>query len=190
MPTAVYDYDPRNVPQGILLAIGLVTTCTAQTESMVENGIGGCLGIEVDFSAALTTHMNAPLRDHILRACAELRIDDLDDLDELDRLLDNVNKAFEKRNKYVHNPYCMKSETGQCFISTMTARGSLDAELVPITAEEIKADAVFIYEAGINLMGFLGPRGLMPSFPKARRERMHKTRAARKKRRKALLKGE
>jgi hypothetical protein len=63
----ICDYDPRNLSQEMPAAIGLVTSCSAQT--------------------ALTTHMNAPLRGHVLRSVAELKFDDLDDLDELDRLL-------------------------------------------------------------------------------------------------------
>ena len=128
-PSIVYDYDPRNLPQDILAAIGLVTACSAQTENMVEMGIGGCLGIEVDYNVAVTTHMNAPLRDNVLRAAAEIRIDDLDALDELDHLLDEINKAFVKRNAYVHHQWCRHPETGEVFTTRIEARGSVDAEL-------------------------------------------------------------
>jgi hypothetical protein len=58
-----YDFDPNNLPREILEAIGLVAACSAQTESVVEMGIGGCAGLEADYSVAITTHMNAPLRE-------------------------------------------------------------------------------------------------------------------------------
>lgn len=183
------DFDPRSLPRDILEAIGLVATCSAQTESVVEMGIGGCLGLEVDYSYAVTTHMNAPLRDHVLRAAAELKIDDLDDLDKLDELLDQIKIAFSKRNDYLHNTWFRDPATGNCFAAKYTARGSVDVELIPMTADKIKADAIFIYDAGMKLMGFLRARNLLSPFPSRRRERAHKTKAARKKRREALLKG-
>jgi len=31
-----YDFDPRNLPQDLLAAIGLMTTSAAQTESIVD----------------------------------------------------------------------------------------------------------------------------------------------------------
>jgi hypothetical protein len=82
MNPSSYDFDPRNLPQEMLAAIGLVTACSAQTEYIVEQGIAGCLGVDFEFGAAVTTHMAAPLRDHVLRAVAEIKIDDLDDLDD------------------------------------------------------------------------------------------------------------
>jgi hypothetical protein len=90
------DYDPRVIPPDYLKAIGLVAACSAQTESVIEMAIIGCLGITSDYGLAVTTHMSAPLRDDVLRAAAELRIDSLDALDELDRLLDTI-KAIVPR---------------------------------------------------------------------------------------------
>jgi hypothetical protein len=189
IPSIIFDYDPRNLPQPILSAIGLVAAASAQTENIVEMGIGGCLGVESDYSMAVTTHMNAPLRDNVLRSAAEIKIDDVDDLDELDELLDAVNAAFTKRNMYVHNSWCQHPTNGTVYIQTTVARGSVDSELVPITTAKISADATEIYDAGINLLKFLNRLNLLPPLPAARRERAHKTKAARKKRRKALLKG-
>jgi hypothetical protein len=56
-----------------------------------------------------------------------------------------------------------------------------------MTVDVIKRDAQFIYDAGMNLMSFLGARNLLPPFPTSLRFRGHKTKAARKKRRKAKL---
>lgn len=133
--------------------------------------------------------MNAPLRDNVLRAAAELKIDDLDDLDELDQLLDEIGMGFAKRNNYLHNGLCRHPTSGQVYLASIVARGSLDADLIPITAPEISADARFIYEAGMRLMVFLMNKKLLPPHPAIRRERMHKRKAARKKRRKDMLKG-
>lgn len=183
-----YDSDPRNLPQDVLAAIGLVTAASAQTESIVELGIGGCLGVDAEYSMAVTTHMSAPLRDHVLRAAAEIRIDNPDDLDELDGLLDAINDAFGRRNRYVHHCWCIHAATKAVFTNKIVARGSLDVELVPVTVDQIKGDAALIYDAGMALMAFLMKRKLCASYPPANRPRAHKTKAARKKRRKALLK--
>jgi hypothetical protein len=140
----MYDYDPRNLPQDLLAAIGLVSACSAQTESIVQEGIAGCAGVEVDYGLAITAHMGAPLRDHVLKALAQIRIDDPDVLDELDELLAEIDTAFQKRNDYVHHTWCRDPETGQCFMTVTRARGELTLTLVPVSKVTVLADASFI----------------------------------------------
>jgi hypothetical protein len=188
-PTIIYDYDPRNLPQDVLAGVGLIAAASAQTESVVEMGIAGCLGLDAIYGLAITTHMNAPLRDHVLRAVAEIRIDDLDALDELDKLLDNITAVFAKRNQYVHRTWCMHPETGAVFTASITARSIVDAELIPMPIDRIKRDATSIYDAGMALMSFLMKNELLAPLPKVPRDSAHKTKAARKKRREAMLKG-
>ena len=98
-----YDFDPRNLPQDLLAAMGLMTTCAAYTESCVDEAIAGCLGVDYEYGQAVTTHMTIPLRFNVLKSAAEIRIDDLDALDELDVLLDRLDEAFNKRNAVVHH---------------------------------------------------------------------------------------
>lgn len=183
-----YDYNPGNLPQDILVAIGLVATCASQTEGIVEMAIGGCLGITVEYTAAVTSHMNAPMRDQTLRAAAEIKLDDLDALDELDRIMDSVNASFVKRNLYLHNMIGTDPK-GNIFATSVTARGSVDVDIVPLTAIGIREDAMAIYMAGMELMNFIRKYKILPKFPSAHRPRDHKTKAARKKRRKTMLKG-
>jgi hypothetical protein len=179
-----YDYDVANLPQEVLQAIGLVTAYYAQIEGIVELAIGGCAGLEIEYGLAITTHMNAPLRDHVLRAAAQIRIDDLDDLDELDRLLDQIKIAGSKRNLYVHGSWCRDPDTCDVFIKTIEARGEVDAALIQVSVDKIKTDAIFIYDTGINLMKFLMARRLFPTIPPSKRARAHKSKAAREKRKK------
>jgi hypothetical protein len=189
MPDAFteYDFDPHNLPQDMLAAIGLVTACSAQTEWIVEQGIAGCLGIDFEYGAAVTTHMAAPLRDHVLRAVAEIKIDDLDDLDQLDDLLDAINTAFAKRNAYAHHSWCRDPRTNRCFSINTTARGRVETALIPISVSGIVRDAMAIYEAGMRLRAFLSSRQLLPPFSPQPRSRAHKSKALRKKRRKSIL---
>ena len=183
-----YDYDPHNLPREILAAIGLVATCASQTEGIIEMAIGGCLGVTVEYAAAVTSHMNAPMRDQTLRAAAEIKLDDLDALDELDRIMDSVNASFARRNLYLHN-MIGADPSGKIFATSITARGSVDVDIVPLTADSIRKDATAIYVAGMELMSFMRKHKILPKFPSAHRPRDHKTRAARKKRRKAMLEG-
>ncbi len=179
------DFNPYNLPREALAAIGLAAACSSQTETIVEMGIAGCAGVDVEYGAAITTHMSAPLRDHVLRALAEIKLDDLDALDELDAILDHINKeVWPKRNAIVHDNWCTDEDTGQLTRARTTARGSVDAESIPVTIDEIEADALVIYEAGMKLLTFLGKHNLIASFPAQPRPRAHKTKAARKKRRK------
>jgi len=186
-PSKVYDYDPHNLPPEVLQAIGLITACSAQNEYVVKQGIGGCVGVDIEFTDAVTTHMSSPHRDDVLRAVAEIKIDDLDDLDRLDVLLDDVKKGFLRRNEYVHHTWCRDPDTDDCFTANITARGSVEVELVPRRVSKILEDATFIYLAGIELYVFLSERGLLPPIPPKPRPRTHKSKAARKARRKKIL---
>lgn len=178
-----YDFNPYNLPQELMVAIGLVTANAAQTESVIEWAIAGCLGVDTEYGAAATTHMPMPLRFSILRSVAEIRIDDLDALDELDDLLEQAEKAYDKRNQTVHHPWCRDPISNNLFRYKETSRQRYVIDLVPVTVDQVKADALFIYKAGMDLMSFLLARKLIPP-PTPVRPRWHKSKAERKKRRK------
>jgi len=127
-----------------------------------------------------------PLRFHVLKAAAEIRIDDLDDLDLLDEILAEIDAAMQKRNDVAHNSWCVHSTTGKIFTQKTTARGSLDTELISMDIPTIKKDAIAIYAAGIKLMDFMMTKNLLPTFPATSSSRVHKTAKARKIRRKEL----
>jgi hypothetical protein len=187
-PSKVYDFDPRNLPQDLLAAIGLMTASAAQTEICVQAGIAGCLGVDIEYGKAVTTHMAAPLRDSVLRAAAEIRINDLDALDELDQLLDAINDGYIKRNAIVHHSWCRDPDTGAVFTHKETSRARYESDLIPMSIDQVKSDALFVYSAGMSLYSFLMAHGLLPPFPPKDRFRGHKSKAARKKRREAKLK--
>jgi hypothetical protein len=187
-PVKVYDFDPRNLPQDLLAAIGLMTASAAQTEDCIESAIAGCLGVDVEYGKAVTTHMAAPLRDSVLRSVAEIHINDLDALDELDVLLDTVNEAYAKRNAVVHHAWCRDPDTGAIFTHKETSRARFESELIPMSVDQVKSDALFIYDAGMALYTFLIIRKLIPPHPPSNRFRGHKSKTARKKRREAKLK--
>jgi hypothetical protein len=178
-----YDHDPRNLPQDVLAAIGLMTTSAAHTESCVDEAIAGCLGIDYEYGQAVTTHMPMKLRFDVLRSTAELRIDNLDALDELDDLLDRLDEAFKKRNAVVHHMWCRDPKTGNVVMVKETARQRVEIEAIPMSADQVKDDALFVYETGMALFSFLKAHNLLPPFPTALRPRWHKSKEERKKRR-------
>lgn len=184
----IYDFDPRNLPHDLLAAIGLMTTSTAQTESVVEMAIACFLDVDVEYGQAITTHMAMPLRFSVLKASAEIRIDSLDLLDELDGIIDTIEEAFEKRNAIVHRTWCRDPESSGVFTVKHTARTSVQTDLIPMTINHIKRDALFMYDAGMALMTFLIAGGFRQKSPPPNRFRLHKSKAARKKRREAMLK--
>jgi hypothetical protein len=179
----VYDFDPRNLPQDLLAAMGLMTASAAHTESCVDEAITGCLGIDYEYGQAVTTHLTMPLRFSILRSAAEIRIDDLDALDVLDVLLDRLDEAFKKRNAVVHHGWCRDTETGSVFMVKETARQRVEIEAIPMSADQVRSDALFVYDAGMALFLFLKAHNLLPPFPTASRPRGHKSKEERKKRR-------
>lgn len=178
----IYDFDPNNLPPEYLQAIGLVTACSAQTENAVQTLIGACLGVDEEYRIAVTAHMPLPLLDSVARAVAEIRLDSLDALDELDSLLDAVKTKMDGRNAFVHQAWAIHPETNAVHLVRQTARGSVQVELRPVSVEEIKASAIAVYEAGLDLVRFMILNGLEPTFA-ANRPRAHKTKSARKARR-------
>ena len=184
-PITVFDFDPHKLPAEILKALGLIAACSAQTEDVVQMGIAAVLGVDLEKGTAITAHMSASLRDDLFRSAAEIVLDDLDHLDELDALLDEVAESSRRRNDYLHHSICRIVKTGNCFLTKKTARGSVEVKIREVTAEEITRDAERIYRAGLNLMRFYGKTGLEDiEIPEDRQDRAHKTRSARKARKK------
>jgi hypothetical protein len=183
-----YDFDPYNLPQKLLTAIGLALTCYAQTERMIQDAIAGCLGVDQEYGAAVTTHMAMPLRFSILRSVAEIRIDDLDALDELDELIVRAEDAGNRRNAIAHRCWCLDPKTFDTFTIREAARSSYSMDLVPMTVDKVESDAEFIYDVGMEFMAFMKANNIQPTLP-PRRPRFHKTKPERKKRRDVLLKG-
>lgn len=181
-PSKEYDFDPRNLPPELLNAIGLAIASFAQTEQIMESAIAGCLGIDSEYGAAITTHMPAPLRFSVLKSVAEIRIDDLDVLDELDELLVELEIAFNKRNDLAHNQWCRDPITGDLFTVKEKARKRYEMDLLPMTIDGVKSDALLIYQTGMDFMTFLVAHNLFPKLPPVR-PREHKSKAARKIRR-------
>lgn len=183
-----YDFNPYSLPAETLQAIGLVATAAAQTEDLVQLAIAGCLGVDSEYGKATTLHMAMPLRFSVLKATAEIRMDDLDALDELDTIIDEIDRAFMLRNAVLHHQWCIDPMTGEVFTSKEIARTSYQADLIPMPVDKIKADALVIYKVGLRLFLFCKRHGLLPIHAPVRR-RFHKTKPERKKRRESLLKG-
>lgn len=182
-PEVEYDFDPRNIPAEYLQAIGLATASAAHAEEMVLWAITGLLGTDLEYGVAIAAHMTAPLRDNVIKAVAEIAIDDLDKLDELDQILDKISEAQTRRNKLVHRSWALHPD-GRVMLVSQTARGSVNVEADYPSLESIREDAAFIYSSGIELLGFLLSVDMIPPPPPVGRARSHKTKVARKKRRK------
>ena len=74
MPTdIVYDFDPRNLPEELLAAIGLTIASFVQIEGHLQSAIAGCAGIDIEYGKAITTHMSMPLKISVLRSVAEIQ---------------------------------------------------------------------------------------------------------------------
>jgi hypothetical protein len=161
-PGVVYDFNPNNLPDDLLRAVGLMVAATSQTESVVQDLIGAVLGADQVEVLALTAQMPALLKDHIARALIELNATTAETVDTVDDLLDAINVATARRNVIVHNSFARNPETGEIFSIREKARGSLQVDFAPVNAEEITKDANAIYEAGMNLMRFMLVQRLAP----------------------------
>lgn len=187
-PEYIYDYDPRNLPDDLLKAIGLVTASFAQTDSIIETAIAGLLGVDVEVGWAATTHMAVPLRRDILKSVAEVRFHDPDLLNAVDSLDARIREAATLRNKYAHGQ--IRRGPGNVIErEVFSARGGLDIGTEPVDAATARADADTIRQVGLDLYQFLIDHDLMPDFPPDNRPRSHRSKAARKERRKTHRKG-
>lgn len=183
----IFDFTPHNLPPEILQAIGLAIACGAQTEAVLSMAVGGALGLESDYTLALTAHMSLPLKISVLKSAAEFRLE-VDQLDQLDVLLETINQAAGRRNGYAHDSWYTHPVTKQVHRVKENARVRLEIKTIPVSVKEIITDADFIYEAGTALTVFIDENNLFPSHPKTHRPRGHKSPAARKKRREAAVK--
>lgn len=163
-PAVIYDFDPHKLPKEYLEAIGLMVAAASQTEDIVGQFIGGLLGIDNLQSVALTTHMSGPIRDHIARALAEIEAPTEDVVHEIDEILDSINVAMEKRNTLVHNALGRHPVTNEVVSLRIKARGSLQAQLTPISVEGIREDATLLCNAGLKLMWFMSRRSVRPTI--------------------------
>lgn len=184
-----FEFNPYKMPKTYLEAIGLVTVAAAHTEAIVQDAIAGCLRVDSELGKAVTTHMNMPLRFNVLRAVAEIKLDDLDQLDRLDTLIKAVEDAFDLRNSIVHHTWCKHEASGKVYTVRESARGTVQQDLVPMPIDKIKADAGAIYAAGMEIYIFLIENKILPDAT-PQRPRAHKSKAARKKRREAILRGD
>ncbi|WP_457797639.1 hypothetical protein [Methylocystis sp. S23] len=185
----VYDFDPRNLPQELLSAIGLMAASTAQTEHIVEMAIHCFLGVDIEYGQAITSHMSMPQRLNCLMASAEIRIDDIESLVELEEIVEKIESSFNLRNAVIHHTWCVDPETDQISTVKTSARGTVKTDFVHMTVDKVKADALVVYAAGISLMEFLIAREFRQTLPPIGRQRGHKTKAARKIFRKNRLDG-
>jgi hypothetical protein len=159
-PMIEYDFDPRNLPPDFLSALGLAAAAAAQTEDVMQHLIGGLAGLDIVQTIAVAAQMSATLKDQVARALAELSAPHLQGLDDLDDLLDVVNDAMERRNALLHNAYCRHPHTGEIMTCRQRARGAVRVSTTPITAAEVEADAVAIYNAGMGIMTFMISHGI------------------------------
>jgi hypothetical protein len=185
---ALFDRDPRNLPQDLLASIGLMAASAATTESIIEFAIAGCLGLSAEYGLALTPHMNIPLRLDVLKSAAEIRIDDLDALDELDELLGRIKEAFGKRNDVVHHSWLRNSHTGEVGRVKKKARGKIEANLIRTSANEVRRDALLVHQVGVELSIFMNRHNLWPREADVPPSPLAPKRAARKKRQEARRK--
>jgi len=183
-PTIIYDFDPNNLPDEYLKAIGLVVASASQTDSIMRDFIGALLKIDNAETIALGAHMSVPLKDDIIRSLTELNAPTASEVDEIDDLLDEIREAFVKRNAFAHNAFARHPGTGEILVMSEKARGSLEVELAPISVDEIRKVASRVYEAGMNLMEFMASRGIGPSFREGPlREPLKRKKKAREQRR-------
>jgi hypothetical protein len=179
----IYDFNPNNIPDEYLKAIGRIMLCAAQAEDCVRTAIGVFLKIDNVETLALTTQLSTPLKNKILRAVAELNSASASMVDDLDDILDNINAGMERRNAVAHRSLCKNPESNEILIWKEKVRDSIELELKPITVNELNEIADNLLKASDELTAFLGRVGGPRIREGLLREPLNRTKTARAKRR-------
>lgn len=179
----IYDFDPNNIPDDYLRAVGRIIQCAAHAEDSVRTAIGVFLKIDNIETLALTTQMSNPLMDQILRAVAELNAANARMVDDLDDILDTISAGLVQRNAAAHKSLCRNPQNGEVLMWREKVKGSVELELKPITVDDLNGVADLLLEASNELTQFVTNCG-GPRFREgALREPLKRTKAARKERR-------
>lgn len=160
MEYKLFDFDPRNLPAEYLQKIGLIITCSTQTENLVEGAIGGMLSLRVVPAKILTTHMSMQVRLGVLRTAAERLWTDKAMLSQFDAILQRIEAAVNERNRIAHITWQRDPETGEVFTSRIRARKGLKVDLDAMPVAALHTIAIEVYEAGLDLLRFLGVHGI------------------------------
>lgn len=158
-----YDYDPRNLPEAYVLAVGKVSVAWSQTENALETVIATLSGVGLPLGWALTTHMNFPMKCDAALSVAGRTLS-AEDHEALRLTIATLKIASEARNKYVHGHWAISETPGEIFILSVRSRGTLKATYLRVGVEEIERAAADIYDVGMSLIRFLLIRGLAPKM--------------------------
>lgn len=158
----VYDFNPNNLPDDFLKAIGLVIASASHTEQIMREFLGIMLGVDNIETEALGTHMSFPMKDDMIRAVVELNAPTASDVDQIDDILDDIREAMQLRNAVAHNEFAIHPETHEILSLRVKARGSLQTEFKAVTAEELNEIAAKVYSTGMALMEFMMAKGIGP----------------------------
>lgn len=151
----VFDFDPRNLPDAHLRAIGLVVAASAQTESIVAQVIGMLVGLRTVDCVAVTAQMGTNLRLDVAETLIREKVEP-DDLKEAClEALAAVRIAIGARNGIIHRDWMRDPDTGEVRGSKTTAKGSIKVKIPDSSTTAIEAQAAAIYQSGISLFGLI-----------------------------------
>jgi hypothetical protein len=156
-----YDFDPASLPQELLAAIGFSIACANHTQAILDDAIGGCLGIDQEHVIALTAHMPMPLKISTLISSAESRIRDIETLVRLEDFAHAIKNAINARNYIAHDTFCVQNDTRQIWRFNNQARTGLVVSRQPVSIDQIKSEAVAIHDLGLRFFTFLKGAGLL-----------------------------
>lgn len=159
----VYDFDPRNLPQELLTALGLVVASAAYAEDIIDQAIGGMSRLDFEYTGCLTTHMTMPIRFKALRSTAKITLPK-EDYDTLLDIVSRLEKAFDERNAIVHNVWVTDPGGGETILLKETASREYKIDLIAKSTRAVQTVAANLYAVAMELYVFIGARGLHPDL--------------------------
>jgi len=159
----IYEFDPRELPSDLRIAIGTAVAAWAQTEAVMDMAIAGLLRVSTPDGGAVTTHMPQAVRASALTSLAARNIPDRATRDRLNAIIAHIQTAYEKRNAIAHRSWATDPRNGNVYSVRASAKKVYKLEIIPILVETIEADALFIYNVGIELMAFCMDLGIHPA---------------------------
>lgn len=174
-----YDYDPMNLPQDVLQAIGLVIACAADAESGLDEAIAGLIGTDYERGKAISSHMNMPVKFGAVRSLAQTRFSGVLELDAINGILGELERSLAARNRYAHGVWATQKHDKTPVLIESKARNGVEVNVRIVDVAEVIEIAKGIKAASLSLVSFLNGANFVPDFPPIDRPRGHYGKKAR-----------
>ena len=153
------------IPNEYLIELGRISALWGSLESSLNIAINKLAGYEAIFdwrSAVLTAHINFKQRLDMLSALCDGLQNEYPHLSNCPKVMEHINKAQIKRNKYMHNSIALNEDSGKFETFQLSARGKLKTNTHEVTLTDLREVSASIHVALLNLHELITQNKILP----------------------------